>query len=68
MAKYEYKVLHNRQYFLKFQPDEVERLINSFARDGWRVASCSTDVRNAGVDTVKDCLIVMEREAVDLKP
>ncbi|HHT16291.1 MAG TPA: DUF4177 domain-containing protein [Papillibacter sp.] len=67
MAKYEYKVLHHRQYFLKFKPDEIERLINTHAEDGWRLVSCSTDVK-AATDTVKDCLVVMEREVVDLKP
>lgn len=67
MAKYEYKVLHNRQYFLNFRPEELEQLINTYADDGWRVVTCSTDVK-ATSDTVKDCLVVMEREVVDLKP
>ncbi len=60
----EYKVLTQKDKWFsqKFDPEVLERAINSYAEQGWRVVSMST-ASIAGWGTAREELIVLfERE------
>jgi hypothetical protein len=59
----EYKVLtqQDRRWSGKFTPENLERTLNSYAADGWRVAS-TLPVASPWTLSTSQVMILLERE------
>jgi hypothetical protein len=59
----EYKVLtkEDRRWSGKFSPESLERTLNSYAAEGWRVVS-SVPVTSAWSMSTSQVMILLERE------
>ena len=59
----EYKVLskQDRRWTGKFTPENLERMINSYAAEGWRVVS-SFPVTGAWTLSTSQVMVLLERE------
>ncbi len=63
-AKYEYKVLSQKDKWFsgKFDPVMLEKAINAYAEQGWRVIGCATaDIPGFGT-TRQEFVTLLERE------
>lgn len=61
----EYKVLSQKDkwYSGKFDPESLERALNAYAEQGWRVISCATaDIRGFGTNR-NEFIVIFERGA-----
>ncbi len=60
---YEYKVLTQKDKLLsgKFNPMLLEKAINSYAKQGWRVKGISTAEIGAGIGSREEIIIILER-------
>ena len=59
----EYKVLSQKDRFLagKFDPEKLEKAINSYAAEGWEVVSVATASIPGLTGTREEMIVVMER-------
>ena len=59
----EYKVLtkEDRRWSGKFSPESLERTLNSYAAEGWRVVCC-VPVASVGSMSTSLVMILLERE------
>lgn len=60
----EYKILTQKDgYFTgKFNPENLEKAINAYAKDGWVVKSaCTADIAS-GMSNREEMIIILERE------
>lgn len=63
-ARYEYKVLTQKDKWFsgKFDPMNLERAMNSYAQQGWKVIGCATaDIPGFG-STRQEFITILERE------
>ena len=60
----EYKVLTQKDRFFggKFDPEKLEKAINSYATQGWSVVSVATANIPSLTGTREEMIVVMERE------
>lgn len=61
----EYKVLTQKDKFFsgKFDPENLERAINSYAQQGWKVISCATaDIPGGFGGARQEFITVLERD------
>lgn len=61
----QYKVLkeHDRAFAGGFNSDSLERELNTYARDGWRVVTSSFILREGVTrDKAGDLIIILERD------
>jgi uncharacterized protein DUF4177 len=60
----EYKVLTQKDRFFggKFDPERLEKAINSYATEGWSVVSVATASIPSLTGTREEMIVVMERE------
>jgi hypothetical protein len=60
----EYKVLTQKDRFFggKFDPEKLEKAINSYAAEGWSVVSVATASIPSLTGTREEMIVVMERE------
>ena len=60
----EYKVLTQKDRFFggKFDPDRLEKAMNSYATEGWSVVSVATASIPSLTGTREEMIVVMERE------
>lgn len=60
----EYKVLTQKDRFFggKFDPEKLEKAINSYATEGWAVISVATANIPSLTGSREELIIVMERE------
>jgi len=60
----EYKVLTQKDRFFggKFDPEKLEKAINSYATEGWSVISVATASIPSLTGTREEMIVVMERE------
>jgi hypothetical protein len=59
----EYKVLTQKDRFFagKFDPEKLEKAINSYASEGWEVVSVATASIPSLTGTREEMIVVMER-------
>jgi hypothetical protein len=59
-----YKVLTQKDRFFggKFDPEKLEKAINSYAAEGWSVVSVATASIPSLTGTREEMIVVMERE------
>lgn len=63
-ARYEYKILTQKDKWFsgKFDPANLERAMNAYAQQGWRVITCATaDIAGFGTSR-QEFITVLERE------
>lgn len=60
----EYKVLTQKDRFFggKFDPEKLEKAINSYAAEGWQVISVATATIPTLTSSREEMVIVLERE------
>ena len=61
---YEYKVLTQKDKWFtgKFNPLMLEKAINAYAKEGWRVKGISTAEIGSGVGSREEMVIILERK------
>jgi len=66
IKRYEYKILTQKDKLFsgKFDPTNIERALNAYAEQGWRVISCATaDISGLGKKR-QEFIAVFEREVI----
>ena len=65
MDIYQYKVLSQKDKFFsrKFDPEQLEKALNSFAGEGWRLNSAATAEIGYGMGTREEMIFILERPA-----
>ena len=60
----EYKVLSQKDKWFsgKFDPENLERAMNSYAAQGWRVITCATAKIPSFTGDREEMIIVLERD------
>ena len=64
MATYEYKVLTQKDKFFsrKFDPEQLQAALNSYANEGWRLVTAATAEIGAGIGSREEMIFMLERE------
>ena len=62
---YQYKVLTQKDKFFsrKFDPEQLEKALNSFAGEGWRLNSAATAEIGMGMGSREEMIFILERPA-----
>ncbi len=65
MDIYQYKVLSQKDKFFsrKFDPEQLEKALNSFAGEGWRLNSAATAEIGMGMGSREEMIFILERPA-----
>ena len=65
MSNYQYKVLSQKDKFFsrKFDPEQLENALNSFAGEGWRLNSAATAEIGMGMGAREEMIFILERPA-----
>ena len=65
MDNYQYKVLSQKDKFFsrKFDPEQLEKALNSFAAEGWRLNSAATAEIGMGMGSREEMILILERPA-----
>jgi hypothetical protein len=60
----QYKVLTQKDRFFsgKFDPEQLEKAMNSYAEQGWQVISVATATIPGGFGPREEMIVVLERE------
>lgn len=61
----EYKVMSQKDKWFngKFDPERLEQALNAYAREGWRVITCSSaDIRTFMSGDRQELIIILERD------
>jgi hypothetical protein len=64
MAGYEYKVLTQKDKFFsrKFDPEQLQAALNSYANEGWRLITAATAEIGSGIGSRDEIIFMLERE------
>lgn len=64
---YEYKVLTQKDKWFtgKFDPLMLEKAINAYAKEGWRVKGVSTAEIGSGVGSREEIIVILERKTME---
>ncbi len=64
MFMYEYKILTQKDKWFtgKFDPQTLEKAINAYAQNGWRVKGVSTAEIASGVGNREEMIVILERK------
>ena len=65
MDIYQYKVLSQKDKFFsrKFDPEQLEKALNSYAGKGWRLNSAATAEIGIGITAREEIIFILERPA-----
>jgi Domain of unknown function (DUF4177) len=63
MSAVEYKVLTQKDKFFsrKFDPEQLQNALNSYATEGWRVIAAATAEIGAGIGSREEIIFILER-------
>ena len=61
---YEYKVLTQKDKFFsrKFDPEQLQAALNSYATEGWRLVTAATAEIGSGIGSRDEIIFMLERE------